>query len=196
MENSRILQAHFELSFARFFGSCFPRELCGSVSTPEPHSNFNGIKLMKYSKLLIIAFVIVFPVFAYGQEAVPTPEPAPTPVIRADGCPVMPSGFACLTQAEMNAAAKAVRERDALQIELDAHKQALLDKDKIIENIKAVAAQNEADLREAVHNTEVELAAKTGEIVGIEAQNVQQRAIIEVLLKATRKKCLPFSICL
>ncbi len=99
-----------------------------------------------------------------------------------------PAGKICLSQAAANQAAEDHRVRAALEAEIAVLKQALLDKDKIIEDNKATAGKNEADLRDALHRTEVDLATKTGQLIGAEASNVRNLAIIDLLLKSVRPK--------
>lgn len=62
----------------------------------------------------------------------------------------------------------------ALEAQIVTLEQALKDKDSIINDLK------------------VEVALKTGQIISNEQTLAQNRAIIEVLLKNTRKKCMPF----
>jgi len=109
---------------------------------------------------------------------------------------VMPAGTLCITQAAGNAAAENKRELDATKEKVTVLTEALTEKDKIIESVKSNASKNEADLKAALTNTQTELAVKTGQLIGAEASNVRNLAIIDLLLKQTRKKCLPFSICL
>lgn len=109
---------------------------------------------------------------------------------------VMPAGTVCVSQATANAAAANKLELDATKNKVNVLTEALTEKDKIIADVRANATKNEADLKAALTNTQTELAAKTGQLVGAEASNVRSLAIIDLLLKQTRKKCLPFSICL
>lgn len=109
---------------------------------------------------------------------------------------VMPAGTICISQAAGNAAAENKQELDATKAKVGVLTEALTEKDKIIESVRATASKNEADLKAALTNTQTDLATKTGQLIGSEASNVRHLAIIDLLLKQTRKKCLPFSICL
>lgn len=101
------------------------------------------------------------------------------------GCP---AGFVCITQAAANQAASNKRELDATKEKLSTLETALVTKDRIIADNKLTAAKNEADLKDRLHKTEVELATKTGTLVGCEASNVRNLAVIDVLLKNVRPK--------
>lgn len=100
----------------------------------------------------------------------------------------MPQGTVCLSQQAANAAAQLAREAPVKDEKIRVLETALVDTNKIITDIKAVAAKNEADLRAALHSTEVQLATKTGQLIGAEANSVRQLAIIDVLLKNVRPK--------
>lgn len=107
----------------------------------------------------------------------------------------MPPGTLCITQAAGNQAAQLAREAPLKDEKIKVLTDALTEKDKIIADNKAVAAKNEADLKEALTRTQTELAMKTGQLIGSEASNVRNLALIDVLLKSTKKQCKPFSIC-
>lgn len=108
----------------------------------------------------------------------------------------MPAGTLCITQQAGNAAAQLAREAPLKDEKIKVLETSLTDKDKIIADIKAVAAKNESDLRASLHKTEVELATKTGQLIGEQASNVRNLAVIDVLLKNSKKQCKPFSICI
>lgn len=108
---------------------------------------------------------------------------------------VMPAGAVCISQTAANAAAQNARELDATKNKVNVLTEALTEKDKIIADVRVNASKNEADLKAALTNTQTELAIKTGQLIGAEASNVRNLAIIDLLLKQTRKKCLPFSVC-
>lgn len=99
-----------------------------------------------------------------------------------------PEGLVCISQAAANQAAENARELTATKAKVTILTEALTEKDKIIADNKAVADKNEADLKERLHKTEVELATKTGQLLGAEANSVRQLAVIDVLLKNTRPK--------
>ena len=107
----------------------------------------------------------------------------------------MPAGTVCLSQSAANAAAQLAREAPVKDEKIKVLTDALTEKDKIIESVKATASKNEADLKEALNRTQTDLAAKTGQLIGSESSNTRNLAIIDFLLKTPRVKCLPFSIC-
>lgn len=61
-------------------------------------------------------------------------------------------------------------------------------RDTTIQELKEANAKNVADLTAALHKTELALATKTGEIIGCQSQNIEQRAIISILVPMVRKK--------
>jgi len=110
-----------------------------------------------------------------------------TLLITGLGCSVMaqtPEPTPCVENCvtiSRDAAIKAVetsRERDALKIQLATEKQAF------------------DALRNELNEMRIKFAAVSGELSGIKQNAVQDRAIIDLLLKNTKRKCLPFSICL
>jgi len=104
-------------------------------------------------------------------------------------CPdVMPAGTICISVAAGNQAAENARELAATKAKAEALTEALTEKDKIIADVKATASKNEADLKQALTTTLTELAMKTGQLTGCEANSVRQLAVIDVLLKNTRPK--------
>mgnify|MGYP001585966195 CR=1 FL=1 len=100
----------------------------------------------------------------------------------------MPAGTLCITQTAGNAAAQLARESALKDEKIKVLESGLVDKDKIIAENKATATKNEADLKAAMHSTEVKLATATGTLIGCEASNVRNLAIIDVLLKNVRPK--------
>jgi len=123
--------------------------------------------------IFIIAFLLVlWPVAAFSQ--VP--------------CPPMPVGTVCISQQAANAAASNARELAATKEKVAVLEDALKQKDASIQELKDTNAKNVADLKDALNKTEVQLATKTGELVGSEAEKTRLLAIIDVLLKSTRPK--------
>lgn len=108
---------------------------------------------------------------------------------------VMPAGTLCISQEAGNAAAENARELAATKEKVVVLEQALVDKDKIIADNKDTAAKNEADLRKQLHKTESDLSLVTGQLIAKEAELNRNILVIDVLLKNTRKKCAPLSIC-
>lgn len=107
-----------------------------------------------------------------------------------------PQGYICLTQAEANAARDAVKQRDAANNKITVLEGVVVEKDKTIAEIKDTAQKNQADLTDRLHKTEVELATKTGQLIGAESEKTRLTSIIDFMLKNGRKKCQPFSICI
>ncbi len=133
-------------------------------------------KLLVNTQRLIV--VAVFCLFAVSTLYTQSP---------CDGV-AMPTGTVCLPQEAANRAAQLVREAAAKDEKIKVLESAIAETNKIVDTNKATAAKNEADLRAALHSTEVQLAAKTGQLIGAEANSVRQLAIIDVLLKNTRPK--------
>ncbi len=86
---------------------------------------------------------------------------------------------------------------DKVCISPEAARKALEDSDarKALETEKAVLLQAIEDHKKIAGDLKIELAKITGQLTGEQQSNVQSRAIIELLLKHTKKKCLPFSVC-
>lgn len=99
-----------------------------------------------------------------------------------------PSGMVCISQAAANQAAENARELSATKAKITTLTEALAEKDKIIADVRATASKNEADLKEALTKTQTELATKTGQLIGCEANSTRQLAVIDVLLKNVRPK--------
>jgi hypothetical protein len=99
-----------------------------------------------------------------------------------------PAGMVCISQVAANQAALNARELEATREKVKVLESALVDKDKSIAEVQETARKNEADLKDALHKTEVELSLKTGQLIGAENMNVRQTAIIEALVKVVRAK--------
>lgn len=99
-----------------------------------------------------------------------------------------PAGYVCISQTAANQAAQLAREAPAKDEKIKALTEALTKKDEIIADVRATAAKNEADLKEALTRTQTDLATKTGQLIGCEANQTRQLAVIDVLLKNVRPK--------
>jgi outer membrane lipopolysaccharide assembly protein LptE/RlpB len=110
--------------------------------------------------------------YAYGQSV----------------CPEMPTGTLCISQAAGNAAAQNARELAATKDKVAVLEAALADKDKSIAELKAAGERNVVDLTAALHKTEIELATKSGQLIGAEASVTRCTAITDLLLKSVRPK--------
>lgn len=86
---------------------------------------------------------------------------------------------------------------DKVCITREAAIKALADADKVIALEAEGKAKDEAigGLRKELNDMRIEFAATRGELSGIKQNAVQDRAIIDLLLKSAKKKCMPFSIC-
>jgi hypothetical protein len=96
---------------------------------------------------------------------------------QTDPCPPMPEGYLCVPRA---VAIQALEDSDA-RMALEAEKVQL--------------TQAIEDLRKEVNNMRIEFARVSGENTALKQNAVSDRAIIDLLLKNTRKKCLPLSVC-
>lgn len=74
-------------------------------------------------------------------------------------------------------AVETAKERDALKIQLATEKQSF------------------DALKVELNEVRIKFAAVSGELSGIKQNAVQDRAIIDLLLKNAKKQCKPFSIC-
>lgn len=70
------------------------------------------------------------------------------------------------------------------------------DKVKALEAEGKVKDQAIADQKEVISKLKIEYAEKVGENIALKQAEVSNRAIIELLLKSTKRKCLPFSVCI
>lgn len=89
-----------------------------------------------------------------------------------------PPDKVCLSRAAAEKAVETVKELDATKVQLAAEKQAV------------------EDLRKELNEMRVKFAEVSGELSGIKQNAVQDRAIIEMLLKSVKRKCLPLSVCI
>ncbi len=102
----------------------------------------------------------------------------------------MPQGKLCISQEAGNRAAELARENPLLLAKIAVLEQALKDKDKNYAELQAAKNANEADLKKAVHDTEVKLATATGQIIQLEADRVRWSAVVDVLVKNSRKRSI------
>lgn len=104
-------------------------------------------------------------------------------VSAQSNCPPMPVGTVCISQTAANQAAENARELAATKDKAATLEQALKDKDATIAENKDAAEKNVADLKKALHDTEISLATATGQLIKCEANDVSNRAIIQVLVQ-------------
>lgn len=140
--------------------------------------DLEGIGMFKFMKILLaITFVFCVSISGTAQSTCPT-------------------GFICLTQEQANIAAQNAKDVVLQKAQIVVRDDALKEKDKSIQEVKDTAAQNVADITARLHASENALATSTGQLIGSEAEKVRLLAIIDALLKMTRKKCLPLSVCI
>ena len=125
--------------------------------------------------LAIIAVMLLYAVAAYGQDV---------PALK----PECPQGLVCLSQEAANRVAQEKRELVALREQVAGFPALLIAKDKNVEEIRKDRDAAVAKVTERLHATEVELAGKTGELKGKDAEVTRCQATFEVLLKAARPK--------
>lgn len=87
---------------------------------------------------------------------------------------------------------------DKVCISPEAARKALQDSDTVQAQAKEIAAKDQAfaDLQKELNVMRIELAKAIGEKTGSEQMVVRLTAIVDVLLKGQKKKCMPFSVCL
>lgn len=75
---------------------------------------------------------------------------------------------------------------------------ALADADKVKAQEAEIKVKDAAieSFRDELNKMRIEFARVSGEATGLKTNAVRDAAIIELLLKYTKKKCLPFSVCL
>lgn len=136
--------------------------------------HFSANRLPMRLVLIAIALLMLWPVAAFSQS----------------GCPVMPAGTICLSQAAANQAAANARELEATKAKVVVLEAALTEKDKSIEELKTANKQNVADL--TAQNTKLltENGLLTGQVTELKADKVMWAAVIDVLIKNSRKKSI------
>jgi len=90
-----------------------------------------------------------------------------------------------------------VTPQNCVLITREAAIKALNDSDRVKALEAEIKVKDEAyDAQKGLLNEmRIEFARVSGELTGIKQNAVQDRAIIAELLKNTKKKCLPFSVC-
>jgi hypothetical protein len=86
---------------------------------------------------------------------------------------------------------------DKVCISREAALKALADADQVKADAVAIVGYKQAidDLKELLNKMRIEFAETSGELTAVKQNAVSDRAIIDLLLKSTKKKCLPLSIC-
>lgn len=82
-------------------------------------------------------------------------------------------------------------------ISVEQARQALIDADTVRAQTAEIAAKETVieELRAEIGRLRIELAKMTGEKTGADQANVRLTAIVDLLLKSAKKKCMPFSVC-
>lgn len=148
----------------------YSRELFRAVSRNS--NRFTGAsdrRLICSSSLFGSVFIslILFAFSVSAQTATPDTPNAECPADKV-----------CISREAAIKAVETSKERDALKEQLKSEQQAV------------------EDMRKELNEMRVKFAAASGELSGLKQNAVQDRAIIEVLLKSQKKKCLPFSVCI
>ena len=126
------------------------------------------------NKLLItLGFVFLFSASMFAQQ----PK-----------CPVMPAGFLCITQEAGNQAKQDKIDNSLLKEKIAVLEAGMLEKDKSIAQIQKTADENTKKLEGTIHDGDVKLAEKTGQLIKCEAFAVRDAALIEYLVKNQRSK--------
>ncbi len=83
-------------------------------------------------------------------------------------------------------------------ISREAAQKALQDSDTVKTQAEQLKANETAYnlLKQALNDLRIELSRMSGENTALKQNAVSDRAIIEILLKSSKKKCFPFSLCL
>lgn len=105
-------------------------------------------------------------------------------------CPVMPQGFICLSQSAANVAAANARENVALKDKIAVLEAGLTEKDKSIQELKDVNQKNVLDLTGQLNKVTADWAFEKGKNTSLEADKVLWTAVIDVLIKNSRKKSI------
>lgn len=88
--------------------------------------------------------------------------------------------------------------QDRVCITVEQARQALIDADTVKAQAVEIKALNDAidQYKAEIANLRIELAKMTGDKTGAEQMIVRLSAMVDLLLKSTKKKCLPFSVCI
>lgn len=104
---------------------------------------------------------------------------------------------ALLFCATYHASAQVQCPADLVCITPAAARQALADSDtvKAQKDELKVKDQAIADLKELLNKMRIDYAETKGELTAVKQNAVSDRAIIDILIKGQKKKCMPLSIC-
>lgn len=147
------------------------------------------MKLDMYTKLHFLtmirrcAYVATILLFTalWGFSQTPQPQPTPSPAAAQDSpCTgvSLPKDAVCVTRTDL------IR---FLQTD---------DENKALTQANAQIKQAAEDLKKEIYRLQTELAKTTGELTAQQQMVVRLSAVLDLALKNTRKKCLPFSVCI
>lgn len=131
-------------------------------------------------RCVYVATILLFTAL-WGFSQTPQPQPTPSPVAAQDSpCTgvSLPKDAVCVTRADL------IR---FLQTD---------DENKALTQANAQIKQAAEDLKKEIYRLQTELAKTTGELTAQQAMVVRLSAVLDLALKNTRKKCLPFSVCI
>ena len=125
----------------------------------------------------VVTILLLAALWSFAQEAKPTPTPATAQNNPCANVP-MPGETVCITRQDLIRFLQTDDENTALKAENDAVKKAA------------------EDLKKEIYRLQTELAKTTGELTAQQQMVVRLSAVLDLALKNTRKKCLPFSVCI
>jgi len=125
----------------------------------------------------VITILLLAALWGFAQEATPTPTPTTGQNSPCANVP-MPGETVCITRQDLIRFLQTDDENTALKA---ANK-----------DIKQAAEE----LKKEIYRLQTELAKTTGELTAQQQMTVRLSAVLDLALKNTRKKCLPFSVCI
>ena len=124
----------------------------------------------------VVTILLLAALWSFAQETKPTP--ATTAQNNPCANVSMPQDAGCVTRQDLIRFLQTDDENTALKAENDAVKKAA------------------EDLKKEIYRLQTELAKTTGELTAQQQMVVRLSAVLDLALKNTRKKCLPFSVCI
>lgn len=124
----------------------------------------------------VVTILLLAALWSFAQETKPTP--ATTAQNNPCANVSMPQDAVCVTRQDLIRFLQTDDQNTALKAENDAVKKAA------------------EDLKKEICRLQTELAKTTGELTAQQQMVVRLSAVLDLALKNTRKKCLPFSVCI
>lgn len=124
----------------------------------------------------VVTILLLAALWSFAQETKPTP--ATTAQNNPCANVSMPQDAVCVTRQDLIRFLQTDDQNTALKAENDAVKKAA------------------EDLKKEIYRLQTELAKTTGELTAQQQMVVRLSAVLDLALKNTRKKCLPFSVCI